>query len=178
MEMKRTHSCHKFSVGTQKKEGEWVCLGFFSWFKSMGNLACHRKKEAIKAAFSSEVARNTTSQYFCFSTSVAAFQVGFLGEITLICYLILMLPWYLRCWVSQALIPNWRGWSCALSRASESPNLFPLSFPLPPGAARAGSRRTRTSWVPSCRGVTVYFELLVGKVRVICSLCRNSLGSF
>lgn len=145
--------------GNPEKRGWMGLSGVFLWFKSMGNLACHRKKEAIKAAFSSEVARNTTSQYFCFSTSVAVFQVGFLGEITLICYLILMLPWYLRCWFAQALIPNWRGWSCVLSRGSESPNLFPLSFPLPPGAAlqaagglahpgfrpATGSRRTLSS---------------------------------
>lgn len=66
---------------------------FFCWFKSLGNLAQHRKKtqQNIKAALILEAARNNT-QYFFFPTSMGVFQVGFSRDTALVCSLVLMQP--------------------------------------------------------------------------------------
>lgn len=75
-------------MGSQRKEGEWICL--FWLVKGMGDLACHRKNEAVKAAFGSEVARNNTAEHFCFPTPMGLFPVGFLREAARVCQLALM----------------------------------------------------------------------------------------
>lgn len=69
--------------GSPGKEGQMHLSFFLSFcFQSTVNLACHHKKEATKAGFNVEVARNNSSQY-----SMGVPQVDSVWEVTPICTL-------------------------------------------------------------------------------------------